>query len=109
MEGGETWETALEREAHEEAGVIIDKPILFGSVIVTQSQQPISGYPERTVLPFTWSQVLKIDEGWQPRETLGRRICSISEVRKLFGERNDNHQMEEIFEYLLVNKRRRIF
>lgn len=101
LEDGETWQEGLTREAYEESGVRIANIKVFGNVFVEQGINPISGYPPISVLPFTWSSVTTFDESWKKMETLERAVCGIEEAKNLFSMRDDNHQMEEIFSYLL--------
>ncbi len=104
IESGESWEQAVIREAYEEAGVEIGNLVLFGYVRVKQSNMGISGYPPVSVLPFTTSGVIRINEYWQPRETLDRIVCDFQSAFNLFQLREDNRQMEEIFRTAIQSK-----
>lgn len=97
IEGRETWENALKREAVEEAGVKIDFIEVVGYVLaenVGDKNEII--FEGKTILPITISFVQKIYPNWKPMETLEREIFNRKDALKVLKERKDNGQLAEI-------------
>ncbi len=100
IEEGETWQDALEREAREEAGVQICKITIFGYVEATRVSGK-SPYPNKTILPFTVSEVKDVDLNWTSMETTKRSFFTMDEALEALRLRDDNQQMLEIFQYMV--------
>jgi len=91
----------IRRETYEEAGVYINNIQTIGYIIaknIGDSEESI--FPEVSILPVTISFVVEVDKKWKQRETLGREVLRIKEVKDLLAKRKDNNQLLEIFEYV---------
>lgn len=101
IDSNESWEQALVREAYEEAGVTIKDITVFGYVLATTIEKTAeTKYPERCILPFTYSNIINIDSNWTPRETTCRSLLYVEEILEKLKLRDDSNQMYEIFSYL---------
>ena len=98
IENSETWIEALKREALEEAGVIISDIVIVGYILAKNSSHP--KYPELSQLPITYSKIDTIVSDWTPLETHQRQLCNDQACVTLLSERDDEHQMLRIFEYV---------
>lgn len=101
IEGGETWQTALEREAMEEAGVEIGHHTVVGYV---RAENQNGGTNPRfgaiNYMPITLSFVKKINKEWSPFETISRDALHQDSIRELFSRRTDNSQLLGMFDYV---------
>ncbi len=97
IEGRETWEDALKREAVEEAGVEIDFIEVVGYVLAENfGDKNETVFEGKTILPITMSFVQKIVRDWNPLETLGREMFNRKEALKELSKRKDDGQLVEI-------------
>lgn len=103
MEPNENYQDTLIRESNEEAGVTIQRSSIktIGYILNTnlESHTP-SKYPSLNILPITISFISEIDRKWKPLETKERGVFRRKKAVELMKSRNDNHQMEEILEYV---------
>ncbi len=110
IEQGETWEDALKREAHEEAGIFIDHIETIGYVLATNSgDESKFKFAKKNVMPVTMSFVREVDRSWQPKETLERDALQKDEARKLFSQRSDNDQLLDMYNFVLSEYKKKAF
>jgi len=93
---GEDWESALKREAFEEAGIEIDGIKVLGYVLAEHDNDTIK-FPKKSILPVTISFVKKVNYNWKKNETLDRNFFRKKDVLKKFLERDDNKQLYKIY------------
>jgi len=102
MEEGELWQEALKREAIEEAGVEIGDIRVFGTIVATRlTKRKDTRYPKISQLPMTISSVKNFLNDWSQKETSARIIVGWEKALRLFGKRDDNLQMYQVFKYLV--------
>ncbi|MFA7628106.1 MAG: NUDIX domain-containing protein [Candidatus Dojkabacteria bacterium] len=100
VEKNESIEECIKRETLEEGGVEIKdiKPLGYLEIEITKNKS--HRYPQRTIMPITYSQITKVDETWKAIEAKERRFVTYDEGLKLFKERDDQKQMFLIFSEL---------
>lgn len=109
IEGEESWQETLQREAQEEGGVEIDNIKVFGYVKVENlTGQKFSEFPPVSQIPLTTSHITKYQEEWTPLETTSRQFFSPEETYEALKIRTDNGQMLQIYSYLLFLKNKNI-
>ncbi len=109
IEGEESWQETLQREAQEEGGVEIDNIKVFGYVKVENlTGQKFSEFPPVSQIPLTTSHITKYQEEWTPLETTNRQFFSPKETYEALKIRTDNGQMLQIYSYLLFLKNKNI-
>lgn len=104
VEGVETWKETCVREAHEEAGVIINSEgieIIGYFKAVNSKDIKDKTFPRVSYMPVCISFVEKVVFDWERKETLNRGIFSLKKAQAKFIEtRKDNGQLLAVLQYV---------